>query len=179
MNHILFPITFSCNLSCKFCATRCENKSVDIDATLLAIKEKAKEIKWVYITGGEPFLVDRLEEVCKSLKSCGFQVGITTNGTIFKPEIAPSVDRIGISLDGDKEYHDAYRGEGVFDKALSLFHAIKDKCETVIMSTAFKENIDALLRLKPIVESLNPTYWQIQKDYFNNVELPAELEEAL
>ena len=162
MNHILFPITYECNLCCKFCSERNKKHIIDIEQSLNEIRKNAGKTTWVYITGGEPFLVEHLPVVCMRLKE-HFKVGITTNGTIFRPDIADYADRIGISLDGDKEYHDSYRGNGVFDKALNLFDAIKGKCETVIMSTSFKENAQALINLEPIVEKLDPTYWQIQK----------------
>jgi MoaA/NifB/PqqE/SkfB family radical SAM enzyme len=163
--HILFPITYQCNLDCAFCCSKALKKTaIDINKSVQAIKDNKSRIDWVYITGGEPFLLDNLFEVCQDLRDYGFKVGVTTNGTIFRHEIAFYVDRIGISLDGPKKYHDRYRGEGTFNKALSLFHAVKGKCETVIMSVAFKDNIEELTRLKPVVEELSPTYWQIQRD---------------
>ena len=167
MNHILFPITYECNLDCKFCAVKGSSGNADIAVSLEALRTKIGIVEWVYITGGEPFLIDDLPTICDQIKEMGFKVGVTTNGTFFRPEVALHVDRIGISLDGDKDYHDAYRGPGVFDSALKLFYAIKDKCETVVMSTAFKENKEALERLKPVIEEMDPTYWQIQRDMFD------------
>lgn len=167
MNHILFPITWTCNLSCKFCVAKDNKEVIDIDDSLLALKSKVGVVEWVYITGGEPFLIETLPDVCDKIRSMGFKVGVTTNGTHFRPEIADHADRIGISLDGDKEYHDAYRGTGVFDKAVGLFNAIKGRCETVVMSVAFKSNEEALKKLKPVVEEMDPTYWQIQRDMYD------------
>lgn len=174
MNHILFPITYECNLSCQFCAVKGCKSDTDIKANMNAIRLKKGEVEWVYITGGEPFLVEELPQVCDDLKDMGFKVGVTTNGTIFRPDVASHVDRIGISLDGDKWYHDAYRGLGVYDKALQLFNAVKGMCETVIMSVAFKGNEQALINLKSVIEQLDPTYWQIQKDMYDpSVTIPA------
>jgi MoaA/NifB/PqqE/SkfB family radical SAM enzyme len=167
INHILFPITYKCNLNCRFCAVKGSSGDIDIPKSLEALRTKIGEVEWVYITGGEPFLIKDLSSVCDQIKAMGFRVGVTTNGTYFRPDIAEHVDRIGISLDGDKEYHDAYRGPGVFDSAIKLFNAIKNKCETVIMSTAFKENYESLKKLKSVIENMNPTYWQIQRDIFN------------
>ena len=166
MNHILFPITWKCNLTCSGCCAR-KNSHVDIDKCMQHISTMAGKVPWVYITGGEPFLLGNvLFNVCDKLRAYDFKVGITTNGTIFNPEIANHIDRLGISLDGDRSYHDLYRGQGVYDKAVSLFNAVKvqNKCETVIMSTAFRTNQEALLRLKKDLKELNPTYWQIQRD---------------
>jgi AdoMet-dependent heme synthase len=176
MNHILFPITYECNLSCAGCCAL-KNAVVDIEKSIEVIKSRAQEIEWVYITGGEPFLIPNLIDVCDNLKLYGFKVGVTTNGTLFRPNIADHVDRIGISLDGTKEYHDAYRGDGVYDRALQLFHSVKDKCETVIMSVAFTENLEELKKLKPVIEEIDPTYWQIQRDINNHsLVIPEELQ---
>ncbi|MBE3084656.1 MAG: radical SAM protein [Bacteroidetes bacterium] len=175
MNHILFPITYACNLSCKFCAAK-NSKTIDIELSVEALKEKKDQVEWIYITGGEPFLIHDLPSVCDRIKAMGFKVGVTTNGTIFRPEIADHVDRIGISLDGDKEYHDSYRGEGVFDKAVELFYAVKGKCDTVIMSVAFKENQEALKKLESVIQQMDPTYWQIQRDMYDaNVTIPVQI----
>ena len=166
MNHILFPITWDCNLNCPGCGVQ-RGSSLDIKKCVSHIKAKKKsEVDWVYVTGGEPFIVPELFDVCDEIRAEGFKVGVTTNGTIFKPEITDHVDRFGISLDGDEEYHDDYRGKGVFKKAVDFLKVVKEKdtCETVVMSVAFKGNEEALLRLKPIVEEIDPDYWQIQRD---------------
>lgn len=164
MNHILFPITWQCNLSCAFCCSK-RRGPVNINESLLSVYEKKGQVPWVYITGGEPFLLgQKLFDTCDTLRSNGFKVGVTTNGTFFNPEIAKHVDRLGISLDGCKEYHDTYRGAGVFDKALMLLKAVVNQrlCETVVMSVDFKINSDALKKLEPIIEKIEPTYWQVQ-----------------
>ena len=160
---ILFPITYECNLSCAFCCSRNCERTIDINESLKYLQKK-KRAEWVYITGGEPFLFLQLCDVCDSLKGSGYKVGVTTNGTIFKPAISLHIDRLGVSLDGDHEYHDKYRGDGVFEKAINLLRASKNNCETVIMSTVFSDNIEALRRLRLIVEKFDPTYWQIQRD---------------
>ena len=175
MNHILFPITWACNLQCEFCAAKNNTEEIDIEASLQALKTKIGEAEWVYITGGEPFLLDDLPYICDRIKEMGFKVGVTTNGTFYRPEIADHVDRIGISLDGDREYHDAYRGPNVFESALMFYDAIKDKCETVIMSVDFGTNKEALAKLEPIIERMNPTFWQIAKDIN---QIPTEVQNA-
>jgi MoaA/NifB/PqqE/SkfB family radical SAM enzyme len=164
MSHILFPITYECNLVCSGCCAKDHEEEIDISKSVGAIKSRVDEVEWVYITGGEPFLVSELESVCDELRGIGYKVGVTTNGTVYRPEIADHVDRIGISIDGTREYHDAYRGEGVYDKAMMLFYAVKGKCETVIMSVAFRENIEELRKLSSVVDEMDPTYWQIQRD---------------
>ena len=169
MNHILFPITYDCNLDCTFCSAKYNReKKIDIRSSLLNIMSKRGVVEWVYITGGEPFIVDELFDVCDELRKNGFKVGVTTNGTVYKPDVVEHADRVGISFDGDEEYHDKYRGEGVYASAMKLFLAIKGKCETVVMSVAFKDNIDALHRFAGVVKDMDPTYWQVQRDLYDS-----------
>lgn len=165
MNHILFPITYDCNLSCPGCCV-VRGCNLDVDSCISNIRTRKGEVDWVFVTGGEPFMVPELFDICDEIRAEGFKVGVVTNGTIFKPEIADHVDRFGISLDGDEEYHDDYRGKGVFKKAVDFLEFVKEKdtCETVVMSVAFKGNEEALLRLKPLVDEIDPDYWQIQRD---------------
>jgi len=173
MKHVLFPITYNCNLKCSFCKEWQKDSVKDIPAAVDKLKEKAGDVEWVFITGGEPLLVEELIWVCDELRAAGFKVGVTTNGTIFKPEILDHIDIIGVSIDGDKEFHDNARGEGVYDKAISFLQYAKDanKCETAVMSVALEDNQDALQNLKPILEAIDPTYWQVQTD-INNQGVP-------
>jgi len=174
IKHILFPITYNCNLDCYFCKEK--NKVLDRsaqDSVETIINGHAGKVPWIFITGGEPFLSEDLIWACDTLRAAGFKVGVTTNGTINKPEIADHVDRIGISIDGDKEFHDSARGDGVYDKAINFLKSIHGKCETIVMSVALADNKEALLKLKPILEEINPTYWQVQTDIHNpNVPIP-------
>lgn len=120
-NHILFPVTWQCNLTCKFCCSRNRNADINIKDCLNLIRSKKNEVEWVYITGGEPFLLgSNLINICEQLQSDGFKVGVTTNGTIDPLDIFDHIDRLGVSIDGDENYHDAYRGKGVFKKAVTL-----------------------------------------------------------
>lgn len=168
MHHILFPITWTCNLKCHGCCAPKEG-DIDIYQCVSNLMPKAGEVEWVFITGGEPFMVSNLFDVCDIIREAGFKVGVTTNGTIFQPDIVDHVDRFGVSLDGDREYHDAYRGEGVFNKAINFLKYVKEQntCETVIMSVAFKGNEEALFKLKPTVKEIDPDYWQIQRDIYD------------
>jgi MoaA/NifB/PqqE/SkfB family radical SAM enzyme len=173
IHHILFPITYRCNLKCPFCKEWQKTSIVDIPAALAKIIEQAGQVEWIFITGGEPLLVEELIWVCDELRNAGFKVGVTTNGTIFMPEILDHVDMIGFSIDGDKEFHDNSRGEGVYDKAINFLKYAKEanKCETTVMSVALKDNQEALVKLKPILDEIDPTYWQVQTDV-NNRDVP-------
>lgn len=136
---ILFPVTYNCNLNCIYCHEK-RDKEINYWKSVDEIKKLPNE--WVYITGGEPCLVEDIFEVCDDLRSNGKKVGLTTNGTTHKFDIATHVDRLGISLDGGKDLTDFNRGIGTFDLAVKFIKNVVGKAETVIMTTISAENKD-------------------------------------
>ena len=108
-------ITSKCNLKCKYCY----NESC-IEKCFSYFESKGVEI--VSISGGEPLVHKDIFKILKSCKSHGFKVLLATNGTLITDKIAKDlvglVDKIQISIDGNREMHDNIRGEGSFDKSV-------------------------------------------------------------
>ena len=161
MKKAIFKITNECNLSCKGCAAK--TQYIDIKASVDRILKNGYD--WVFITGGEPLLCDELFSVCKKLRDNGIKVGVSTNGTIRNDAIFDVVDRIGVSIDGGREYHDSYRGEGVFDKATEFMSACVSRgIETVLLFTAFKDNVNQIEQVISIARNLCVDYLQVTAD---------------
>jgi len=77
--------------------------------------------RMVTFEGGEPLLWQdgerNVEYLVKEARRIGFiSTSYSTNGTLPIPN--SSTDRIFVSLDGTKEFHDAIRGEGVFERVM-------------------------------------------------------------
>jgi radical SAM protein with 4Fe4S-binding SPASM domain len=76
-------------------------------------------------SGGEPTLRRDLVELMNYAKSRGMRVVISTNGTLISADKARAytdvgLSYVGVSLDGGRETHDAFRGiPGSFDKAIA------------------------------------------------------------
>jgi len=124
------------------------------------IKKSACE--WVWITGGEPLIVDDIEGVCKTIRSYEKKIGLTTNGTVNNQRVPEFIDRLGVSIDGDKKYHDEYR-QGSFDKAVSYLKSMVGRVETVLMFTLFPENEQHVDYVKKLGMSLGVDNLQIEK----------------
>lgn len=118
---VLF-LTDYCNLSCKHCF------EMGHSCTTMKPFEKIKEeLEYTYglgsrfidLEGGEPTLWKEgekdINDVIRLAKEIGFfEITVTTNAQLpFDHVIA---DDFWVSLDGYKEYHDAIRGEGSFEK---------------------------------------------------------------
>ena len=141
-SYIILYITNRCNQKCKFCFYADSLNAPSGDFLTLEEIEKVGQsvypcIQWT-LSGGETFIrKDLVDIVITLIKYAGARnITFTTNGSltdriIFTLEKLckeyPFVDfRIGLSIDGLEEKHDAIRGmQGAFQKAEHTFHEIK------------------------------------------------------
>ena len=117
---------FDCNLHCDYCCVRSSPSAPRRELGLVRVQRIAREaaelgVKEIFVTGGEPFL---LEDIGEILLSCAAAAPTTvlTNGMLFMGRRAESLralprDRIvlQISLDSaTQELHDLHRGPGTW-----------------------------------------------------------------
>ena len=124
----------ACNIKCKHCFLDCyhdikKKNFLAIDKIQDALKCNFKDLKTIYLTGGEPFLHPNINEIiAKSLNKAN--VKIFSNGTlisekrlkILKTLEDNSKNKISfiLSLDHFTEgRNDEYRARGVFKKVLN------------------------------------------------------------
>jgi len=160
MEPLVFPITYECNLDCKYCSLKRSRPEPDMNKSLDLKTGLGSGVTGV--TGGEPLLVKNLEEICLKIKSFGKRIGITTNGTIENDRLNVFTDRVGVSIDGDEIYHNEYR-QGSYKQAVYFLKEWIGKIETVIMFTLFKENEHCVPFVKSLSETLDVNYLQITK----------------
>lgn len=109
-------LTDKCNLKCKHCSVN------NITAVVYPYQQIRSEMRQLYdmgirilfFCGGETFLwrdgERTLRDLVREAKSMGFLiVNVVTNGTF--PINLPEADLILLSLDGDRERHNAIRGD--------------------------------------------------------------------
>jgi len=156
-----------CNLSCSHCyldrQSLSDNKNkVEYLPTykiINIIRQAARAgFKRLIITGGEPLLYPKRRELLQnlSLLQQGWkdlineykyqgekpQISLRTNFTIQMDEeelrlLSRAVDKVVVSIDGDKITHDKIRGDGTYSLTLSnlkYFLAMKPKCKIRIGS---------------------------------------------
>ena len=88
--------------------------------------KELKENNFTYIkfTGGEPFTRDDMIEILKYARNLGFDMDISTNGSLITEKIAKelknmSFPMVHVSLDGEnKKSHEYVRGENTFERTL-------------------------------------------------------------
>jgi hypothetical protein len=120
---------FHCNLHCDYCCVRSSPAAPRRELGLGRVRRIAREaadlgVKEIYVTGGEPFL---LEDIGKILISCAAAARTTvlTNGMLFNGQRAESLqtlprDRIVLQISLDSatpDRHDFHRGPGSWARA--------------------------------------------------------------
>ncbi|MFP4403455.1 MAG: radical SAM protein [Candidatus Woesearchaeota archaeon] len=119
-----------CNLNCKHCNVSSKKGNNIPYEQIKKDMEKLylKGIRFLEITGGEPFLYKynekNIEDIIKLAKQIGFyKILLCTNGTI---PINTLADYVWVSLDGNKKTHNSIRGN-TFDKILNNIKKSKHK----------------------------------------------------
>lgn len=116
----LIQLTEKCNLRCKHCFVSADNSGKEMDY------EKIKEnivpqlvqnnVKKVTLTGGEPFVYERLYDVISLLCTHEINVSICTNATLISKEFLSKISKyqavhFNVSLDGfSSNSHGKFRG---------------------------------------------------------------------
>jgi uncharacterized radical SAM superfamily Fe-S cluster-containing enzyme len=121
---------FHCNLHCDYCCVRSSPNAPRRELGLARVQQIAREAtalgaKEIFVTGGEPFL---LEDIGQILIACALAAPTTvlTNGMLFTGRRAESLqalprDRIVLQISLDSatpKLHDLHRGPGTWARAL-------------------------------------------------------------
>jgi MoaA/NifB/PqqE/SkfB family radical SAM enzyme len=132
--------------------------------------------EWVFVTGGEPLVVENIYDICDQLRVAGKKIGLTTNGTLHdKLDICNHVDRLGVSIDGPRDACDKWRGPGVYDKAVEFLKQSVGRVETVLMMVIYEDIIANVQHIIELGNSLGVSYVQIAVDR-NNPKLKSVLD---
>jgi pyruvate-formate lyase-activating enzyme/TusA-related sulfurtransferase len=117
---------FDCNLRCDYCCVRSSPTALRRELGLARVQRIAREaaelgVKEIFVTGGEPFLLENIGEI---LASCAAAAPTTalTNGMLFAGRRGESLrklprDRIVLQVSLDSatpELHDLHRGPGTW-----------------------------------------------------------------
>jgi uncharacterized radical SAM superfamily Fe-S cluster-containing enzyme len=117
---------FDCNLRCDYCCVRSSPTAPRRELGLARVQQIAREaaeldVKEIFVTGGEPFLLENIGEI---LVACTVAAPTTvlTNGMLFIGRRAESLralprDRIVLQISLDSatpELHDLHRGLGTW-----------------------------------------------------------------
>ena len=170
-------VTDKCNLTCRHCSVN------NIASVMHPHRKIAEEMRMLYdmgvrilfFCGGETFLwLDEgkiLRDLVKEAKRMGFpNVSAVTNGTF--PIDLPEADLILLSLDGDRERHDAIRGE-TYDRILDNVRAATadNICLYMAINRINKETIRDVCRVARDTKNVRAVSFNFHTPYPDTEEL--------
>jgi uncharacterized protein len=138
LGNLYLHVTFACPLHCTHCYAQAgsgHNGAMPVDALEKAC-EQASELRFRHavITGGEPLVHPQRDELFGALAELRQAIKpmltvLRTSLTLPVDEallrrIAHSTDEVVVSVDGDRETHDARRGAGSYDRMLDNLRAL-------------------------------------------------------
>jgi len=139
VSRINLSLTYDCNQRCKTCniwKINRENPSLkDQEMKLYEIErifDMNRDILWVSLTGGEPFLRQDIDRILRRACSSVNIVNITTNGSLSNKVERGVIETlkinkrfsliVSISLNGNREIHNAISGvEHSYEKAMETY----------------------------------------------------------
>ena len=123
-------VNFHCNLHCDYCCVRSSPTARRRELGLDRVRRIAREapplgVRELFVTGGEPFLLDNIDDIVIALAEAA-PVTLLTNAMLFRGSRLAALNRLPrarvtlqISLDSpDPALHDAHRGNGAWRRAV-------------------------------------------------------------
>lgn len=134
---VIWNLIRRCNLTCRHCYSVSADRDFPgelstADAYAVMDDLKAFDVPVLILSGGEPLLRPDIYDIARRAKAMGFYVGLSTNGTLIDAAMVERIaavgfDYVGISLDGRRETHDAFRRkQGAFDESLGGARRCRD-----------------------------------------------------
>ncbi len=126
----IIGVTYRCNAKCYMCNTWQYPTKTEEEISLQDIEKIPGDLKFINITGGEPFLRKDIEEIVKIAKRKAQRVVISTNGFFSERIIALAKKHrnigIRISIEGLPKANDELRGiKDGFDNGLRTLLELK------------------------------------------------------
>lgn len=178
INRVVFYVSLECNLNCKHCYVKGSLSNCQLSlADRFYILDKILSLnKPIDITGGEPLLSDDLFHIIKKIFLGGGTISsIFTNATLIEEKkdlvikilnMAGVIDWF-ISLDGNIESHDMFRGQGTFVKTLRGADILMNNNQNVLINTMLHSivNKEMLKNLYNIIKENGYKRWRIDSPF--------------
>ncbi len=166
LRYLELQITSSCNLKCRHCYL---GDHEDKELSPAVVKNVLKEFERmqglrVLITGGEPLLHSRFNEINEMLPDFFMRKVLFTNGLLLKKDLVGllKVDEIQVSVDGLEEAHDRLRGAGTFSKAMaSIKLAIDGGFDVSISTMVHRGNLADFDAMEQLFKDMGIKDWTV------------------
>ena len=180
----VLAVTYKCNAKCKMCDIwQIKDHANEVNAGDFLFLPK--NLKYINISGGEPFLRADIVEIIKNIKKTCPKSNIIFSSNGLAPELIKQrieeilkIDSnvgVAISIDGIGEVHDKVRGvKGTYDKALETINKLKEigVKHIKIAFTLTNDNLDEMKKVFNLSRELDVEFtmsaMQNSDIYFGN-----------
>lgn len=172
LRYLELQITDKCNLRCKHCYIgKPKNNEISIDK-IKGIFDEFEEMQGLrlLITGGEPLMHSRFEEINLLLPKYNFRKILFTNGLLLNSEILKrlNVDEIQFSVDGMKNGHEAIRGRGTYEIVMQkIQEAINTGITVSIATMVHSENLNEFDDMDKLFRRISIKDWTVDVPCFS------------
>jgi len=166
LRYLELQITDACNLRCKHCyiGDAGHNElSPNAIKTVLKQFEEMQGLR-VLITGGEPLLHGKFNEINEMLPDFFLRKVLFTNGVLLKKDLinALKVDELQVSIDGLERAHDGIRGQGMFKRSLeSVKHALDAGFDVSISTMVHGGNLSDFDSMERLFKDMGIKDWTV------------------
>ncbi|MEW6067658.1 MAG: radical SAM protein [Nitrospirota bacterium] len=166
LRYLELQITNKCNLKCRHCYIGDKDIS---ELSVEKIKNILKEFEEMQglrtlITGGEPLLHSKFDEINEMLPEFFIRKVLFTNGLLLNKRILKrlNVNEIQISIDGLEDAHDSLRGKGTFKVAINAVkHAIDSGFEVSVSTMIHAKNLEDFDDMDRLFKDLGIKDWTV------------------
>ncbi len=170
LSQLYFYLTKGCNLRCRHCwiapafqgdGTSHPVLDTDLFRSILT-QAKPLGLSSVKLTGGEPLIHPKIDEILDVIRAEGLRLVVETNGTRCTPELIEKIKAcaqpfVSVSLDGsDRETHEWIRGvRGCFDASVEgIRNLAQAGLKPQVIMSVMRRNSDQIESVVRLAESL-------------------------
>ncbi len=166
LRYLELQITDKCNLKCRHCYIESQkNNELSYEDIKIILSEfQNMQGLRLLITGGEPLLHKRFEDINWILPDFLFRKVLFTNGLLLNQKVLKglNVEEIQISVDGLKNAHDSLRGKGSFKSAIKAIRLAADSGFEVSVSTMIhSRNLNDFEEMDSLFKGLGIKDWTV------------------
>jgi len=166
LRYLELQLTDRCNLRCRHCYI---GDSDGRELSLAQVQAVLKELEdmqglRVLLTGGEPLLHSRFEEINEMLPGLFLRKVLFTNGILLKKDLLKrlKVQEIQVSIDGMMPAHDTMRGPGTWTFAMDAARHALDAGFAVSVSTMVHPgNLGDFDAMEELFRSIGIAEWTV------------------
>jgi radical SAM protein with 4Fe4S-binding SPASM domain len=166
LRYLELMLTENCNLRCRHCYLgEAGERELPLDVVLQALKEfQDMQGLRVLLSGGEPLLYSRWEELNERLPEFELRFVLLSNGLLLTDRVIQNlkVHEVQLSLDGLESGHDFLRGQGTWKKTVARLQRVQAVgLEVSVATMVHRGNCNELARMQNWLQTLGIREWNL------------------